>query len=87
MKNVKQVYNKFKSRRWLIAVGWAVLNYTTTYLQPILNLNAELVRLLIEKSAWIAGLLIVGLSGTNALRDYVKNNKAKKEQEQEFIDE
>lgn len=72
---IKQVYSKFKSRRFWIAIGWAVLNYGSTYLQPLLELDKALVQLLIEKSAWIAGLLIVGLSGTSALHDYVKKRQ------------
>lgn len=72
-KKLKGIYKKWRSRRFWIALAWGVFNYATTYLQPILELDKDLVHLLIEKSAWIAGLLIVGLSGTSAVRDYVKN--------------
>jgi hypothetical protein len=57
-------------RRVGTAVTWAALNYSIACLQPALNLDGELINLIIEKSTQIAGLLIVGLSGTDAVRDY-----------------
>lgn len=57
-------------RRVGTAVIWATLNYSITCLQPALNLKGDLISLIIEKSTWIAGLLIIGLSGTDAVRDY-----------------
>lgn len=68
------------SKRWGrrvgASLGWAVLNYSVIYFQPLLNLNADLITLVIEKSTWIAGLLIFGLSGTDAMKYYL-NNKGK----------
>ncbi len=61
-------------RRVAAAVAWAVLNYTTIHLQPTLELDVGLVNLIVEKSTWIAGLLIIGLSGTDAVHDYARKN-------------
>jgi hypothetical protein len=61
----RAVPSRWKSKRFWTAIGWAVLNYSCVYLQPILKLNENLVQLLFNKSSWIAGILILGLSATN----------------------
>lgn len=54
---------------------WMTVNYGSVYLQPLLSLDKGLVQLLVEKSTWIVGGIILGLSGTDAVRDW-KNGKA-----------
>jgi len=54
-------------RRVGAAISWSVLCFSIVYLQPKLELDASLVELVIEKATWITGLLILGLSGTDAV--------------------
>jgi len=54
-------------RRVGAAISWSVLCFSIVYLQPKLKLDVSLVELVIEKATWIAGLLILGLSGTDAI--------------------
>lgn len=60
------------SKRWGRRVGaaivWAALAYGATLLQPKLNLDAELLKVVILKSGEIVLVLILGLSAT----DYIK---------------
>jgi len=60
------------SKRWgrrvVAVIGWATLAYGSTYLQPKLGLNAELLELVIRKSSELVLILILGLSAT----DYIK---------------
>lgn len=62
-------------RRVRTALVWAVLNVILIILQPLVGLDQSLVDKFLDKSTWIAGLLIVGLSGTNAIISYVNNRK------------
>lgn len=61
-------------RRILTGIIWAVLNYSTTYLQPVLHLDRNLVELLIQKSTWVVGIVILGLSATKMMYAYKNNN-------------
>lgn len=63
-------------RRVRTAIVWVVTNIALILLQTekLLNLDKDIVLLFIEKSSWIAGLLIVGLTGTNAVMSYVSKN-------------
>jgi len=66
----------FSKKRWGRRVGtaivWAVLAYASSCLQPVLNMDVSLLTLVINKSAWIAGILILGLTGT----DYIQARNA-----------
>ena len=55
-------------RRVAAAITWAVLAYGSTHLQPTLNVDVELLKLVIQTSREIVLILILGLSAT----DYVK---------------
>ena len=67
----KRIFN----RRLKVAGSWAVLNYATLFLQPLLTLSEELCLRILDKSTWVAGLLIVGLSGTDLMIEWVKKSK------------
>lgn len=67
--------NKRWGRRVGATVTWAVLNYALILLQPTMGLGGDLISLVLEKSTWIVGILIVGLSGTDAMKDYVEKKK------------
>lgn len=62
-------------RRVSASISWAALNYALILLQPTMGLGGDLISLIIEKSTWIVGILIVGLSGTDAMKDYVEKRK------------
>lgn len=68
--NIKKTWRRVRT-----ALAWAVLNVSMITLQPVLKLDQGLVDKFLDKSTWIAGLLIIGLSGTNAMISYVRNNK------------
>jgi len=53
-------------RRLGIGITWAVINLSLIYFQPTLGLSEQVIHLFLEKSTWIAGLLIAALSGTKA---------------------
>lgn len=55
-------------RRVAAVIAWGTLAYGSTYLQPTLNLSAELLEIVIRKSCDLALILILGLSAT----DYIK---------------
>ena len=63
---------KIWNRRFKSVVLWFVLCVTLIIGQRYLGFEKGLVNLIIEKSAWILGLLIVGLSGTNLMHDWIK---------------
>ena len=52
-------------RRVAAAIVWAVLAYGSTYLQPMLNLDVELLTLVVQTSREIVLILILGLSATD----------------------
>jgi len=66
-------------KRWNRRVGtaliWTILNFSCLILEPVLKLDAVTVQLFMEKSTWIAGLLIVGLTSTDTVIEYVKGKK------------
>lgn len=62
-------------RRVAAAISWSALCFSIVYLQPKLKLDVGLVELVITKATWIAGLLIIGLSGTDAVQDYARKNE------------
>ena len=62
------ISNKRWGRRVGAAIVWAALAYGSTLLQPKLNLDAELLKVVIQKSSEIVLVLILGLSAT----DYIK---------------
>ena len=64
-------------RRVVAGVVWVVLNYTTTYLQPVLGLDKSLVELLIQKSTWVVGIVILGLSATKMMYAFKNNAESK----------
>ena len=70
MTTPKQNGFKWWNRRVGTAGIWAVLNFGMVLVQPLVNIDPTLVQLFIEKSTWIAGLLIIGLTGTDALGQY-----------------
>jgi hypothetical protein len=68
---LKRMWNRrFKSVMiWLLTcVG---LIASVRYLQ----FDKELVKLMIDKSTWVLGLLIIGLSGTDLMRDWIQKYK------------
>jgi hypothetical protein len=56
------------SRRVRVAIGWAVLNFGSLYLVKIASLDMPLLTSLVDKSTWIACILIAGISGTDAIK-------------------
>jgi hypothetical protein len=68
--------NNGNKKRWGRRVGtaivWAVLNFGLAILEPIIHCTPETIQLFMTKSTWIAGLLIVGLSSTDTVIEYVK---------------
>lgn len=68
---LKRMWNRrFKSVMiWLLTCIGLIAG--TRYLQ----LDKELVKLIIEKSTWILGVLIIGLSGTDLMRDWIEKYK------------
>ena len=65
-------------RRLGIGITWAVINLSLIYLQPTLGLSEQVIHLFLEKSTWIAGLLIAALSGTKAALAYVNGKEKEK---------
>jgi len=41
-------------------------------MQPVYTLSPELCKLFMERSTWIAGLLIAGITGTDTVIEYIK---------------
>jgi hypothetical protein len=62
-------------RRLRTGAVWASACLLVIFLEPVLTLNVELCKLYLERSTWVAGLLIVGWTGTNAVMSYVNNRK------------
>lgn len=60
-------------RRVAAAIVWAVLAYGSTHLQPTLNVDVELLKLVIQTSREIVLILILGLSATDFIA--IKGNK------------
>jgi hypothetical protein len=57
---------KFWGRKMVTAAVWFVFNGFFVLLQGPLGLEKSLVELLVEKSAWISGLVIAGVAATDA---------------------
>ena len=57
-------------RRVLVGATWALLNYTSYYLQPFLGADCATLQLLINKSAWVAGALVLGLTAVDTVKAY-----------------
>jgi len=55
------------NRKLKTGAFWAVICVGSVWLQPYLNLDIGLVEKLLDKSTWIAGLIIAGIAGVNAL--------------------
>lgn len=72
-------FNNGNKKRWGRRVGtaliWTILNFSLAILEPIIHCTPETVQLFMDKSTWIAGLLIVGLSSTDTVIEYVKGKK------------
>jgi len=66
---------KWWGRRVAVSIGWCVVNLGLIIIQPYCGLSEKLVSSFLDKSAWIIGLLIVGLSGVNAVYAYVNGKK------------
>lgn len=66
--NLKRMHN----RRMKIGFFWAVVCVASVWIQPYLKLDIGLVSKLLDKGTWVAGLLIVGISGVNALYAYIQ---------------
>jgi hypothetical protein len=64
------------NRRCWTAIFWAVSNLAVMFLQNIAVLNIDLAKLYLEKSSWVAGLLIAGITGTDAISKYVEAKPA-----------
>lgn len=64
------------ARRWgrrvKTAIVWGVLNFGLILMQPVYTLSPELCKLFMERSTWIAGLLIAGITGTDTVIEYIK---------------
>ena len=69
---MKMMFREKWGRRVAVGVVWVVLNYVTVYIQPILKIDNTSVQLLINKSVWLAAVLVVGLSGTDAMENFLK---------------
>jgi len=68
---LKRMWN----RRFKSVMIWVILCVGLLAGERYLGLNTQLVRLMIVKSTWVMGLLIVGLSGTNLMHDWIKKDK------------
>jgi len=68
---LKRMWN----RRFKSVMIWVVLCTGLLVSERYLGWNTELVRLMIEKTTWVMGLLIIGLSGTNLMHDWIKKYK------------
>jgi hypothetical protein len=56
---------KYGARRVWTGIAWAVLNYLTLYLQPVLGLDVESCRVMFWQSSLVAGVIVIGLSATD----------------------
>ena len=57
-------------RRVKTASCWAFLNCAVVFLRSPLSLDISLCEKFLDISGWIAGLLILGLTGTDAMHTY-----------------
>jgi hypothetical protein len=72
MNNNGQMYN----RRYKVVVIWCFLVAVMIVIQPVLKMDLETMRIFIEKSIWAIGILILGISGTDAaISKFVKKGK------------
>jgi len=62
---------RINNRRMKVGFFWLVSCLSTVWIQPYLKLNEELVDVFLDKGTWVAGLLIVGISGVNAMYAYM----------------
>jgi len=68
---LKRMWN----RRFKSVMIWAILCVSLLAGERYIGLDQELVKLMIEKSTWVMGLLIIGLSGTNLMHDWIQKYK------------
>jgi hypothetical protein len=57
-------------RRIGVAIVWAVVNYGLALAQKPLGIPDAFISILLEKSTWIVGLLITGLSATDVVERF-----------------
>ena len=68
--NSKTLSKKRWGRRVATASSWALLNCAVVFLRSPLSLDISLCEKFLDISGWIAGLLILGLTGTDAMHTY-----------------
>jgi len=68
--NIKAIWN----RRFKSMIIWFITCIGLLASVEYLKLDKEIVVLIIEKSTWIFGLLIIGLSGTDFMQEWIKKN-------------
>lgn len=68
---LKRMWN----RRFKSVMIWFSMCVGLLFGNRYCGLDKELVKLLIEKSAWGVGLLIIGLSGTDFVKDWIQKYK------------
>lgn len=62
---------KIYSRRLWASVVWGVINFALVIAQPVLGCDTGVVTLFVEKSTWVVGLLVIGLSSTDVVAKYI----------------
>jgi hypothetical protein len=58
---------KIWGRRMISASLWFFCNIGLIALQPHFKLDSELLKIFLEKSAWISGIIIAGITATDSL--------------------
>lgn len=78
MRNSKEMKEKKRwGRRVKTAACWAFLNYVIICLRAPLSMDISLCEKFLDISGWIAGILILGLTGTDAMHTYRNGNNEK----------
>jgi len=75
--NSKALSKKRWGRRVKTASCWAILNCAIVFLRSPLSLDISLCQTFMDISGWIAGILILGLTGTDAMHTYRNGNNKK----------
>ena len=60
----------------MVAAVWCATNLLLLFLQPTLHLSEELIKLFLENSTWVAGIFIVGVSGTDFAAQKSRDTRA-----------
>lgn len=68
---LKRMWN----RRFKGVMIWLITCITLIVSVKYLQLDKELVKMMIEKSTWILGVLIIGLSSTDLMKDWIEKYK------------